>query len=100
MFDTFRKVCAGKVAASLSQLSLPYTPTWGTMVSIKGPEIRTAMLKGGRRITLQVHRRRALPAGGCCGCPAASAAAAKPASCAAADGHAAAVNPLHRRARR
>jgi hypothetical protein len=45
-------VCANKVAASLSQITLPYTPTWATMVSIKGPEIRTAMLRGNRPIQL------------------------------------------------
>jgi hypothetical protein len=49
--DAFRGVCAGKVAASLSQLALPYTLTWATMVSLKkGPAISAATPKGGEEL--------------------------------------------------
>eukprot|EP00854_Cymbomonas_tetramitiformis_P018551 gene18552-22148_t len=52
VLDTYRSVCKKKGEEMKEKLGLPTVPQWGCLLSTKGPEIRTAMLKGHKRIEL------------------------------------------------
>ncbi|KAL6747633.1 pyruvate kinase [Haematococcus lacustris] len=52
VLERFRKVCHNKAQSLAKQGKLVEGPRWAALLDTKGPEIRTAMLRGGKDIEL------------------------------------------------
>eukprot|EP00892_Ulva_mutabilis_P005713 jgi/Ulvmu1/3513/UM162_0020.1 len=53
VLERFRKVCDARASEIKAQTGAQWGPVWGALLDTKGPEIRTAMLRGGESLQLE-----------------------------------------------